>query len=458
MKQLLLLFTLIITFSANSQTTLMRIHKSDGTTQDYPITTVDSVTYVTTGSQQQSIAEIVSNNPNFSLLKAAVIKAGLVSALSTGTLTVFAPDNDAFAASGISEATINSLDVSALTNILLYHVLGTTVSSSQVPTSVTGVNTLLNINLYAVRTNNSVSVNNITVKAADITATNGVIHVISSVLMPATIKDIVVLDPNFSILKTAVVRAGLADAVATGTLTVFAPDNAAFAASGIDEAAVNSLPIQDLTNILLYHVVGAKVPSSAVPASDTVNTLLTTNLYASKNANGVFMNGIAVKAADVQAANGVIHVVSKVLIPPTKTIAELVAADPELSLLLAAVVRAGLAGAVSGEGKYTAFAPTNAAFVAAGFSNETIINAAPQALVASVAKSHILATNVFASDLTAGATVPTLQTGTSLVVGLTPPSVKIVGSTNPVSNIILTGVNIIATNGVIHKIDRVLLP
>ena len=457
MKQLLLLFALIITFSANSQTTLMRIHKSDGTTQDYPITTVDSVTYVTTGSQQQSIAEIVSNNPNFSILKAAVIKAGLVSALSTGTLTVFAPDNDAFAASGISEATINSLPVSAIDSILKYHVIGSVVPSSAVPATVTAVSTLLNINLYAVKNSSTVLVNNISVKSADISASNGVIHVISKVLMPATIKDIVVLDPNFSILKAAVVRAGLADAVATGSLTVFAPDNDAFAESGIDEAAVNSLPIEDLTNILLYHVVGAKVPSSAVPASDTVNTLLTTNLYASKNVNGVFMNGIAVKAADVQAANGVIHVVSEVLIPPTKTIAELVAADPELSLLLAAVVKAGLAGAVSGPGKFTAFAPTNAAFLAAGL-NETVIQFAPADQVSSVALAHLFETNVFASDLIQGAQAPTLRAGISLVVGLTPPSVKIVGSTNPVSNIILTGVDIIATNGVIHKIDRVLLP
>ena len=455
MKQLLLLFALIITFSANSQTTLMRIHKSDGTTQDYPITTVDSVTYVTTGSQQQSIAEIVSNNPNFSILKAAVIKAGLVSALSTGTLTVFAPDNDAFAASGISEATINSLPVSAIDSILKYHVIGSVVPSSAVPATVTAVSTLLNINLYAVKNSSTVLVNNISVKSADISASNGVIHVISKVLMPATIKDIVVLDPNFSILKAAVVRAGLADAVATGSLTVFAPDNDAFAESGIDEAAVNSLPIEDLTNILLYHVVGAKVPSSAVPASDTVNTLLTTNLYASKNVNGVFMNGIAVKAADVQAANGVIHVVSEVLIPPTKTIAELVAADPELSLLLAAVVKAGLAGAVSGPGKFTAFAPINAAFLAAGL-NETVIQFAPADVAASVALAHLFGTNVFASDLIQDAQAPTLRAGTSLVVGLTPPSVKIVGSANPASNIILTGVNIIATNGVIHKIDRVL--
>jgi uncharacterized surface protein with fasciclin (FAS1) repeats len=328
MKQILLFFALVITFTANSQNIKMRIHKSDGTTQDYPISEVDSVTYVTDAP------------PPPPQLK--------------------------------------------------------------------------------------------------------------------TITQIVVDDPSFSILKAAVVRAGLADALSTGTLTVFAPDNAAFAASGIDEAAVNSLPLQDLTNILLYHVVGEKVPSTAVPVSDTVKTLLTTNIYASNNTNGVFVNGIPVKTADIQAANGVIHVISEVLNPPTKTIAELVSEDPELSLLLAAVDKAGLVEKVSKPGKYTVFAPTNDAFIEAGFPNAQAINFAPADAVASVANAHLFKTNVFSSDLTAGATEETLEPGVSLVVDLTPPSVKISTSSNPASNII--SVDIIATNGVIHKIDRLLLP
>ncbi len=403
----------------------------------------------------KNIAEIVSADANFSLLKKAVEKAGLGSALSSGSLTVFAPDNAAFAASGITEAALNSLTAEQLAGILTYHVLGAKYVSSSLPSSGT-LPTLSGINIYPVKNNDGVSVNTVKVKSADIIAANGVIHVIEKVLMPASITDIVVWDPNFSILKAAVVRAGLATALSTGTFTVFAPDNAAFAASGLNEAAINSLPVADLTNILLYHAVGAVVPSTAVPASDTVNTLLTTNLYASKNANGVFMNGISVKAADVKAANGVIHVVSKVLIPPTKTIAELVSGDNDLELLLAAVVRAGLAGAVSTDGKYTVFAPTDAAFTSAGFPDVASINAAPVAAVASIVKAHIFGTNVFASDLINGQKVATLESGKSLLVGTTPPSVKIDGSSNPVSNIILSGVNITATNGVIHKIDRVL--
>jgi transforming growth factor-beta-induced protein len=400
----------------------------------------------------KTIAEIVSTDANFSLLKKAVDKAGLGAALSSGTLTVFAPDNDAFAASGITEAALNSLTKEQVAGILTYHVIGSKYVSTSIPSSGT-LPTLSGINAYPTKSPEGVFINTVKVKSPDIIATNGVIHVISKVLMPATITDIVVLDPNFSILKAAVVRAGLANALSTGTFTVFAPDNAAFAASGLNEAAINSLPVADLTNILLYHAVGAVVPSTAVPASDTVNTLLTTNLYASKNANGVFLNGISVKAADVKAANGVIHVVSKVLIPPTKTIAEIVSSDPELSTLLGAVGIAGLVNAVSTDGKYTVFAPTNTAFAPLASVLGTLTNDQ----ITSIVKSHVLSTNVFASDLISGQKAPTLEAGKSLLVGTNPPSVKIDGSSNPVSNIIVpNGVNIIATNGVIHKIDRVL--
>lgn len=273
-----------------------------------------------------------------------------------------------------------------------------------------------------------------------------------------TITDIVVSDANFSLLKQAVTKAGLASTLSTGNLTVFAPDNTAFAAAGITSATIDALTETQIADILKYHVVNAKVPSTGVPASDTVRTLLGKNIYASKNANGVFVNGIKVKTADVQAANGVIHVISSVLNPPTKTIAQLATDEPNLSLLLAAVVRGGLAGTVSGAGKYTVFAPTNAAFIAAGFPDAATINAAPPDVVAAIVKAHIFGTNVFASDLIQGQTVNTLQAGKSLTVGTNPPSVKISNSTNPASNILApSGVNITATNGVVHLIDRVLL-
>jgi len=269
------------------------------------------------------------------------------------------------------------------------------------------------------------------------------------------IVEIVVSDPSFSLLKQAVVRAGLTTFLSSGSLTVFAPDNTAFALAGIDSLAIATLPEDVLGDILKYHVLNAKVEAAGVPASDTVNTLDGINLYASSNANGVFVNGIKVKTANVQASNGVIHVISNVLVPPTETIAEVVSGDSNFELLLAAVVRAGLASAVSGNGKYTVFAPTDDAFAAAGFPDVASINLAPQNAVAAIVKAHIIGTNVFASDLINASTAPTLQTGVSLTIGTNPASVKITGSANAASNV--TEANITTTNGVIHVIDSVLL-
>lgn len=278
------------------------------------------------------------------------------------------------------------------------------------------------------------------------------------VAQPQTINDIVNTNADFTILKAAVSKAGLNAALSTGTLTVFAPDDAAFAASGVTLATINSLSAADLANILTYHVVAANVTAANVPASDTVKSLQGKNLYASKNANGVFVNGSRVKTADIAAANGTIHVISSMLTPPTQTIAEIATATPELSLLLTAVVKANLATAVSSAGKYTVFAPTNAAFAAAGFPDAASINAAPDATIAAVVSAHVLGTNVFASDLINAATVSTIASGVTLTVGTSPATVKITGSASDVSNIIVpAGVNIIATNGVVHLIDRVLL-
>ncbi|HRF26171.1 MAG TPA: fasciclin domain-containing protein [Ferruginibacter sp.] len=273
------------------------------------------------------------------------------------------------------------------------------------------------------------------------------------------IVDVVNSNANFSLLKQAIDRAGIGSALTGSNLTVFAPDNDAFAASGITSTVINSLTPAQLTDILTYHVVGARVASGSVPVSDTVKTLQGQNIYASRNANGVFVNGVAVKSADVAASNGVIHVISSVLMAPTENIAEIATGEPELSRLVTAVVHAGLLPAIQGPGKFTVFAPTNAAFTAAGFPDDASITAAPSSVVADIVRAHILPTNVFASDLIAGANTPTIQTGVSLLIATTPPSVKINGSANPASNIVVpAGVNIMAKNGVVHLIDRVILP
>lgn len=263
---------------------------------------------------------------------------------------------------------------------------------------------------------------------------------------------VIELSPEYSVLNAAIQKAGLRDALAnTPNLTLFAPDNAAFGASGI--TSIDPLTATQLRLILLYHLVPARVPSSAVPVSDSVNTVNTTNIYASRNVNGVFANGIRVKRADALASNGIIHTIERVLIPPTRTIVAYTIEDTTLSMLGQAINRLGLLPTFGTDGKYTVFAPTNAAFRAAGI---TSIAAVPLPLLDNVVKFHVVGTNIFASDLVNGATAPTLQGGTVTVQATPAPTVRITTSSQPAAPI--TEPNLVATNGVIHKISRVLLP
>lgn len=264
-------------------------------------------------------------------------------------------------------------------------------------------------------------------------------------------------DTTLSLLVTLVTKAGLANTLSTtNNITVFAPTNAAFRAAGYTDAVINALTnaqaAAGFTDVLKYHVVGAKVLSTGVPVSDTVNTLDSRNIYASKNANGVFVNGKKVTTADLNASNGVVHKINGVLIPPTKTIAEIVIESADFSTLEAAVVLGELAGTLNGPGKFTVFAPDNAAFVTSGI---TSLAGLTRDDAAGIVGQHAFTTNIFASDLTAGTTGATVNPAKTLTIGLSPVTVKVTGSANPASAV--TAADIVATNGVIHVINRVLL-
>ena len=269
---------------------------------------------------------------------------------------------------------------------------------------------------------------------------------------------------NFTILVAAVTKAGLASALsdATKSFTVFAPTNAAFEALPAPynsvaniNAITSQTQIDALSDILKYHVLTAKVASGGVPASDTVKTLNGKNLFASRNGNGVFLNGIKVAIPDLAASNGVVHAIGKVLIPPTQTIAQIVIDGANFSLLERAVIVGGLATTLSGPGKFTVFAPLNSGFPAA-LDTEAEINLFDPTALATVVKSHAFSTNIAAGDLVSGNTPATLNPLAILTIGLTttPPTVKINGSANTASGIEAT--DIIATNGIIHVINKLL--
>jgi uncharacterized surface protein with fasciclin (FAS1) repeats len=279
-----------------------------------------------------------------------------------------------------------------------------------------------------------------------------------------TISDIVVGSNDFSLLKAALMHAKLTDVLAgNGPFTVFAPNNDAFAAAGLEtEAKIKAVPVETLKKILLYHVVAQKVPAAsiAVAANSPVNTAAELNIFVTKNSSGVYVNGAKVIQADVMASNGVIHVINAVLMPPAGNIVEAAQANSDFSLLVAAVLRASegstnVAQVLSGAGPFTLFAPTNQAFINAGFANEAAIRAADPDVLTGILTYHVIGGRIFSSDLTEGA-MPTTVNGGKVNITLT-SGAKVKGNTNSTASNI-TAVNMVTTNGVIHVIDQVLLP
>ncbi|MBO9566792.1 MAG: fasciclin domain-containing protein [Niastella sp.] len=286
------------------------------------------------------------------------------------------------------------------------------------------------------------------------------------------ITETVVNDPQLTLLEAAVVKAGLANTLATtANLTVFAPDDAAFKQVDLNgdgtadldtEAKINALDANGvalLTAVLQYHVLASKVMAADVPAGPNaaITTLGGKQAFATRNSAGVFINGVKVKKADVSATNGVIHIVDRVLMPPSGNIVQTASANPNFTYLVAAVQRAGtdIVNALTAAGPLTVLAPTNQAFINAGFPTIASIQAADPNTLKPILLYHVVGARVFSSDLTEGAQ-PTTAGGGKVTITLS-GGAKVKGNGNPsASNIVAT--DIVTTNGVIHVIDRVLLP
>ncbi|HLO79479.1 MAG TPA: fasciclin domain-containing protein [Chitinophagaceae bacterium] len=281
---------------------------------------------------------------------------------------------------------------------------------------------------------------------------------------PGTITTQVVAGANLSLLESAVVKANLATTLdGAGPFTVFAPTDEAFAASGITASTINTLTAAQLQSILLYHTLPAEVFAANVPAGPNakVTTASGDSVFVTKNASGVYVNGINVTQADIDASNGVIHLISRVLLPPAGNIVEVAQANSNFTFLVAAVLRAStgttnVAQILSSGGPFTVFAPTNDAFIAAGFANIAAINAADPNTLASILTYHVVPGRVFSSDLTNGAT-PATANGATVTIGVSAGGATVKGKTNTTASNII-GTNVMARNGVVHVIDRVLLP
>ena len=288
-----------------------------------------------TATPEPMLSDIVDTavaDGRFTTLVAAVQAAELVDTLKgEGPFTVFAPTDDAFAA--LPEGTLDSLllpeNKQALTDILLYHVVSGKVMAADV-TALTSATTVLGKDVTVKVDMGNVYINDAQVVITDIATSNGVIHVINAVLLPPadeasmeeknTIVDIAVADGRFTTLVAALTAADLVETLSgEGPFTVFAPTDDAFAALPAGTLDTLLLPEskQALTDILLYHVVSGKVMAADVVTLSGATTVLGKDVTITVKDGKVFLNDtVQVIITDIEASNGVIHVIDAVLLPP----------------------------------------------------------------------------------------------------------------------------------------------
>lgn len=433
---LLIVFTFLFAFTACSD---------DDPVSDPPIDT------------DLNIVETAVEAGNFTILIDAATDLGLADFLSEEELTLFAPTDEAFEA--LPDGVLESLTAQQLETILTFHLLEASVLAEAISDQ-QDAETLLGERLLLQRSGSTVTINgSAMVEAADIVASNGVIHAINEVLIPAEIRaelgmpniiDVARGADGFDIVLGAIEDTGLTTTLKyLGPYTVFPPTDEAFEVLGLD--VVESLTAEELTEILLYHVIGTPVLSGDLADEQAVESLTGEDLFITAVDGVVTINGNSnVILADVEAANGVIHAVDRVLLPDAfGTVVDNAVKRFDLTTLVELVSDQGLAPTLADtEAEYTVFAPTNEAFeaiaeVLEGLSEEQVTN---------TLLYHVLGAAVASGDLQASQSVATLNDGEEILVEVTNGTVTINGEA------VVQIADISGANGIIHIIDAVLIP
>lgn len=297
-----------------------------------------------------------------------------------------------------------------------------------------------------------------------------------------SIASIAVTNADFSTLEGAAIQGGVAGVLSnsnptdpSGDYTVFAPNNAAFARLGLNnEGDLGALNDAFLTNTLLYHVSNGNLLGDNITQGVRSGSALGPDRRIITRGMDTYINGSRILATDIQAQNGTVHVIDKVMLATGVDIVQSAIAlqtaqvfnAPELTFLVEAVLYADLAGALTaspGSPSFTVFAPTDAAFRQLGVDLGASLNVAadirtlPVETVTAVLLNHVIANDgKFTSELNAGMVAP--LGGSNLTFGeFTNGTLTIKGNGNAnVANMVIPDVQ--TTNGIVHVIDRVLLP
>ena len=258
---------------------------------------------------------------------------------------------------------------------------------------------------------------------------------------------------SFQTLAAALQAADLVEALSgEGPFTVFAPTDDAFAA--LPEGTLASLLKPEnkgtLTTILTYHVVSGAVPASKVVELSSASALNGQRIAVSVDEDGVKAAGANVVKTDIECSNGIIHVVDRVMMPETMNLVEKAVSAGSFNTLAAALKAADLVEALSGEGPFTVFAPTDEAFAALPEGTlASLLEPENKDKLAAILTYHVVAGRAYSDQLENGA-IESLQ-GSKLTVRVGEHGVTVGDAT-------VASADIDTTNGVIHVIDRVLLP
>lgn len=298
----------------------------DGTPRRY----LQSMSLSADASALPNIYDTASSLAIFSTLVSVIDAAGKVDPLSNddGPFTVFAPSNAAFedVDAAILEKLFDPVWQPQLYDLLKFHLVKDTLRwddlvDGMTATSANGEDLTINLDPARINENSLIFVDG---GLSDVEASNGLIHGIDRVLIPTSVTsnivDIAAANEDFSTLVAAVTAAGLGDALSgDGPLTVFAPTNAAFEAlpEGTLEELLLPENIDQLTEILMYHVVAANAPSDTL-ANGEIDTLSGDSITINVSEDGVTVNDVRVVNPDVIASNGIIHIIDQVLLPPAK--------------------------------------------------------------------------------------------------------------------------------------------
>lgn len=278
-------------------------------------------------TEERSLASVVSESPQLNILARAIQKTDLLQTLDEeGPFTLFAPSDAAFAKlpEGFLEELLKEGNEDILAAILQYHIISGKVRSGslidgQVAATLQGEN-------FVISTSDGVKVNGALVATPDIAAGNGMIHIVDEVLMPLSmqsknITQLVLANENLSFLASALESADLINSLSQErAFTLFAPTNDAFEALPKD-VLTNLLKPENkevLGSLLGFHVIGTKLMANDFQNGQKIITTQGESMTVEFD-DGVKINGAVITGPDVEATNGVIHLVNKVILPPSMT-------------------------------------------------------------------------------------------------------------------------------------------